>query len=85
MSSCERYLYYFVSDVHLGLGAYDAPAREERFVKFLRGVPPEIKALYLLGDIFDYWFEYKYVVPKGFTRVLGALSHWLIMGGARFF
>jgi len=74
MSSCERYLYYFVSDVHLGLGAYDAPAREERFVKFLRGVPPEIKALYLLGDIFDYWFEYKYVVPKGFTRVLGALS-----------
>jgi len=70
----ERYLYYFVSDVHLGLSAYDAGQREERFVKFLRELPPTTKGLYLLGDIFDYWFEYKYVVPKGFTRVLGAIS-----------
>lgn len=74
MPSPERYLHYFVSDVHLGLSAYDADKREERFVRFLRGLPSEIKALYLLGDIFDYWFEYKYVVPKGFTRVLGAIS-----------
>jgi UDP-2,3-diacylglucosamine hydrolase len=67
-------LYFFVSDVHLGLTAFDAHERELRFAKFLRELPSQTKALYLIGDIFDFWFEYKYVVPKGFTRVLGALS-----------
>ncbi|MEN6618712.1 MAG: UDP-2,3-diacylglucosamine diphosphatase [Rikenellaceae bacterium] len=67
-------LYYFVSDVHLGLKAFDPGERELKFAKFLRELPPQTKAVYLIGDIFDFWFEYKYVVPRGFTRVLGALS-----------
>jgi len=72
--SSDRYLYYFVSDIHLGLTAYSSAEREERFVRFLRNLPSSTKGLYLIGDIFDFWFEYKYVVPRGFTRVLGAIS-----------
>ncbi len=67
-------LYYFVSDVHLGLRAFGPQERELRFAKFLRELPLQTKALCLIGDIFDFWFEYKYVVPRGYTRVLGALS-----------
>ena len=67
-------LYYFVSDVHLGLRAVDTQALEKRFLGFLNSLPPETKALYLLGDIFDFWYEYKYVIPRGHTRVLGRLA-----------
>lgn len=74
MMEQETSLYYFVSDVHLGLDAFDPRERERRFVKILRELPPQTKALYLIGDIFDFWYEYKYVVPKGFTRVLGELA-----------
>ena len=64
----------FVSDVHLGLKVKDPKERERRFVGFLNSLPVETKALYLVGDIFDFWYEYKYVVPKGHVRVLGALA-----------
>src|SRR5574344_1632406 len=67
-------LYYFVSDVHLGLRVVDTQALERKFLGFLNSLPPQTKALYLLGDIFDFWYEYKYVIPRGHTRVLGRLA-----------
>ncbi|MBQ3439093.1 MAG: UDP-2,3-diacylglucosamine diphosphatase [Bacteroidales bacterium] len=70
-----RKLTYFVSDVHLGLDVADPSGRESRFVAFLRGIPAsETEALYLLGDIWDFWYEYRDVVPKGYTRVFAALQ-----------
>ena len=65
---------YFVSDVHLGLQVADPADRERRFVDFLLSLPQEAEALYLLGDIWDFWYEYKHVVPKGYVRVLSALQ-----------
>lgn len=64
---------YFVSDVHLGLQVADPAAREARFVDFLRSLPEDTAALYLLGDIWDFWYEYRDVVPKGYVRVLAAI------------
>ena len=65
---------YFVSDVHLGLQVADPVAREARFVDFLRSLPEDTAALYLLGDIWDFWYEYHDVVPKGYVRVLAAIQ-----------
>jgi UDP-2,3-diacylglucosamine hydrolase len=71
----ERSNIYFVSDLHLGSDAFeDSRIREKRFVRWLDAIQPEVKALYLLGDIFDFWFEYKTVVPRGFTRFLGKIA-----------
>lgn len=67
--------YYFVSDVHLGAAFCDRKALEARFVSFLDRVRHEgAEAVYLLGDIFDFWYEYRYVIPRGHTRALGALA-----------
>ncbi|MDP3451875.1 MAG: UDP-2,3-diacylglucosamine diphosphatase [Bacteroidales bacterium] len=68
------YLYYFISDVHLGLKGFSPLEREKSFASFLSNLPEESAGIYLLGDIFDFWYEYKYVIPRGFTRTLGALS-----------
>jgi UDP-2,3-diacylglucosamine hydrolase len=66
---------YFASDFHLGLPADSNPIdREKRVVKWLNTISPEAKEIYLLGDIFDFWWEYKLVVPKGFTRFLGTIA-----------
>ena len=66
---------YFASDVHLGSNFFeDTRIVEKRFVAWLNFIRKDAKALYLLGDIFDYWFEYKHVVPKGFTRFLGKIA-----------
>jgi UDP-2,3-diacylglucosamine hydrolase len=66
---------YFASDFHLGLHAGSNPIdREKRVVKWLNKIAPQAKEIYLLGDIFDFWWEYKLVVPKGFTRFLGTIS-----------
>ncbi len=73
MDSCKE-LVYFVSDVHLGLDYADPSGRERRFASFLNSLPGETRAVYLLGDIFDFWYEYKYVVPAGFVRTFGALA-----------
>ncbi|MCD7970764.1 MAG: UDP-2,3-diacylglucosamine diphosphatase [Alistipes sp.] len=68
-------MYYFASDVHLGLDAATSSAQRERlFVQWLDTVAADARAIFLVGDIFDFWFEYKRVVPKGFTRLLGKLS-----------
>ena len=68
-----RTLVYFVADVHLGLAAGDPAERERRFVAFLKGIPRDAKALYLLGDIWDFWYEYRDVVPREGARVVAEL------------
>lgn len=66
---------YFSSDNHLGAPTQEASkAREEKFVKWLNTIEKDAAAIFLLGDLFDFWFEYKHVVPKGFVRVLGKLA-----------
>ena len=66
---------YFVSDIHLGSGTPAAQRRtEDAFCRWLDMAQRDATAIYLLGDIFDFWFEYKRVVPQGFTRLLGKLS-----------
>lgn len=62
--------------MHLGAPAlkHNNREREQLFVKWLDFIKDDVKELYLLGDIFDFWFEYKKVVPRGFTRVLGRLA-----------
>ena len=81
----QKSLTYFVSDVHLGLRVADPDDRERRFVEFLRGLPEETEALYLLGDIWDFWYEYKHVVPKGYVRVFAALTELIDRGVDVFF
>lgn len=66
---------YFASDFHLGLKAGTDPMeRERRVVKWLADVSSTAKSIFLVGDLFDFWWEYKKVVPKGFTRFLGKIS-----------
>ncbi|MDX9930239.1 MAG: UDP-2,3-diacylglucosamine diphosphatase [Bacteroidales bacterium] len=66
---------FFASDFHLGLRSGGKPTdRERRVVEWLDTIAPEAAAVYLLGDIFDFWWEYRHVVPKGFTRFLGKIS-----------
>lgn len=66
---------YFSSDNHLGAPtAGESLPRERIFVRWLDTVKEDAAAIFLLGDLFDFWFEYKQVVPKGFVRVLGKLA-----------
>ena len=66
---------YFASDQHLGAPtSKDSFVREKRFLYWLDTVKKDAEAIFLLGDLFDFWFEYKSVVPKGFVRVLGKLA-----------
>jgi UDP-2,3-diacylglucosamine hydrolase len=66
---------FFASDFHLGLQAGSPPVeREKKVVKWLKSVATEAKEIYLLGDVFDFWWEYRLVVPRGFTRFLGTIS-----------
>ena len=66
---------YFTSDFHLGLPTGSPPLeREKKVVGWLKSVIHDAKEIYLLGDIFDFWWEYKLVVPRGFTRFLGTVS-----------
>lgn len=72
---------YFLSDVHLGLDVCDPGAREERLARFLESVPAEeTEALYLLGDVWDFWYEYRAVVPAGYARVFAALQSLISRG-----
>lgn len=66
---------YFLSDAHLGSRALRHTRQQERrLVRFLDDIKEKAEAVYLLGDMFDFWFEYRMVVPRGFTRFLGKLS-----------
>lgn len=66
---------YFVSDVHLGAPALNNNRqREKLFVKWLDEAASDAEAFYLLGDIFDFWYEYRKVAPRGFVRTLGKIA-----------
>ena len=66
---------YFLSDVHLGAKSHSNSIEIERkLCRWLDSVKHDAHSIFLMGDIFDYWYEYKYVVPKGFTRLLGKLA-----------
>jgi UDP-2,3-diacylglucosamine hydrolase len=66
---------YFASDFHLGAPNADASRqREKRIVRWLNEVSEDAAHIFLVGDIFDFWFEYKEVIPKGYTRLLGKLA-----------
>ena len=82
----ERTLVYFVSDVHLGLDVGDPALREARFVDFLDSIPRDrTLALYMLGDIWDFWFEYRDLVPKGYVKVFASLQDLMDSGVEVFF
>ncbi len=71
----ERCLTYFLSDFHLGARYIANPRKQEAtIVRFLDSIKDRAKEIYLLGDILDYWFEYRYVVPRGFVRFFGKLA-----------
>ncbi len=67
--------YFFISDVHLGLQSNETEEKKEKLlVKFIKETAVNCNELFIVGDLFDYWFEYKYVYQKGFFRTLTALK-----------
>lgn len=75
MSGDLRKYTYFLSDLHLGAHHIgDDHGRQRRVAAFLRRIAPTAKTIYLVGDVLDYWFEYRTVVPRGFVRFFGALA-----------
>jgi UDP-2,3-diacylglucosamine hydrolase len=75
--------YYFISDLHFGLLSHSEEVeRELKFVKFLNSIKDSAKELYILGDLFDYWFEYKKVMQKGYFRTFTALND-LVSNGTK--
>jgi UDP-2,3-diacylglucosamine hydrolase len=66
---------YFISDLHLGMHPEEESSEREKVaVRWLEMIEKDAEEVWLLGDIFDYWFEYKRVVPRGFTRFIGKLG-----------
>jgi len=66
---------YFASDFHLGVPTYELSLeREKRVVRWLDSIKHDAEEIFLVGDIFDFWWEYKYTVPKGQTRLLGKIA-----------
>lgn len=79
---------FFASDFHLGVPNYETSLeREKKIVRWLDEIKHEAEEIYLLGDVFDFWFEYKRAIPKGFVRLQGKIAeltdsgipvHWFI-------
>ncbi|MDP2386266.1 MAG: UDP-2,3-diacylglucosamine diphosphatase [Bacteroidota bacterium] len=66
---------YFASDFHLGVPTYEKSLTRERLlVRWLDTVKQDAEEIYLVGDLFDFWFEYKYTAPKGYIRFLGKIA-----------
>ncbi len=66
---------YFASDFHLGIDAkYTSKEREQQIVRWLDLIKIDAEAIYLVGDVFDFWFEYSTVIPKGYVRLFGKLA-----------
>ncbi|WP_298365082.1 UDP-2,3-diacylglucosamine diphosphatase [uncultured Lutibacter sp.] len=66
---------YFASDQHFGAPTVDkSRIREQKFINWLDSIKEDAGVIFLLGDLFDFWFEYKKVIPRGFIRVLGKLA-----------
>jgi UDP-2,3-diacylglucosamine hydrolase len=75
MEETKRNKIYFASDFHLGSPSYKASRkREKQIVAWLDEVKKDAKEIYLVGDIFDFWFEYKTVIPRGFVRLQGKIA-----------
>lgn len=71
----ERNKIYFASDFHLGIPDHASSLeREKKIVRWLSSIQHDAKQIFLVGDLFDFWFEYKHVVPRGYTRLLGKLA-----------
>ena len=86
ITTSENKKIYFASDQHLGAPSPEASLpREKKFVAWLDTIKEDAGAIFLLGDLFDFWFEYKTVVPKGFVRVLGKLAELKDAGIAIYF
>lgn len=72
---------YFASDAHLGNRYLSDPlSAEKKLVRWLDSIKKNAKAIYFLGDMFDYWYEYKYVVPRGYVRFLGKVAELSDLG-----
>jgi len=72
---CASKKIYFISDLHLGNRYMQNPLEaEQKLLKWLDIIKQDAAAVYFLGDIFDYWFEYKYVIPRGYMRFLGKVT-----------
>ena len=72
---------YLLSDAHLGLGEREEEKKKETvLLSFLQSVMSSARELYILGDLFDFWFEYKTVIPKGFHRTLAAIQEFTDKG-----
>ena len=68
---------YFLSDFHLGTPDHAGSiAREKIIVQFLESIRTTAAALFIVGDMFDFWFEYRQVVPKGYVRIFGKLAQF---------
>jgi len=66
---------YFLSDFHLGApNATESLIREKRIIRFLDEIKNDASEIFILGDLFDFWYEYKKVIPKGYVRILGKLA-----------
>ncbi|WP_092736712.1 UDP-2,3-diacylglucosamine diphosphatase [Riemerella columbipharyngis] len=66
---------YFASDQHFGAPSpEESKVREERFIRWLDSIKKDAQAVFLMGDLFDFWHEWQYVVPKGYVRLLGKLA-----------
>jgi UDP-2,3-diacylglucosamine hydrolase len=66
---------YFASDFHFGVPDHDSSLERERlFVEWLEMARQDASEIFLMGDLFDFWFEYKYVIPRGYVRLLGKLA-----------
>jgi UDP-2,3-diacylglucosamine hydrolase len=74
INTAENQKVFFASDFHLGTPANEPSlVREKKVVKWLKSIKKDAQHIFILGDIFDFWFEYKYTIPKGFTRLQGTL------------
>jgi UDP-2,3-diacylglucosamine hydrolase len=70
---------YFASDFHLGLAIHTAEEerlREARIISWLDAIAPDAQVLFLLGDLFDFWYEYRHTIPKGFVRFQARLAQF---------
>ena len=77
---------YFLSDFHLGApNAATSLEREKKIVQFLSEIQDKAAALFIVGDMFDFWYEYKKVVPRGYVRLLGKLAQFTDSGIPTYF
>lgn len=75
---------YFLSDFHLRINCETSSQREKKIVKFLYSISDSATEIYFMGDLFDFWYEYNLVIPKGFTRLFGAF-HYLLEKGIKLY